>query len=353
MKRNIKFLSGILVLLLALSGIFLFLNYITNPYNEKADRVIRGMYSEEAIFNDVDVALMGGSHGCNGFNPHEIYQNYGLTSYNYALSGAPIYINYYMMKEMYKVQKPHLVVLDLYYLGLKNENFSGDDYIFDIVRNMHYNKNRIDLIMKTSGSMGRKLRAFIPLIEYHSRFDELTIKDLLRKPEKENDSLLGSQYYFERNAGTTVSFSPWNNTKESGGINQRNKKYLQMIIDLVKENGSELLFVDIPHNHEDSGAPDEWADSEYMVMNEAREIASKNGIAFLQYDDNVLNQIGFVPEEDMYNKGHMNYWGSVKTSNYLGKYLVEHYQFDMSIKEKSTWDSYLTDYHKLVNESIK
>ncbi|MDD7348512.1 MAG: hypothetical protein PUG66_01465 [Clostridiales bacterium] len=42
---------------------------VTNPYNEKADRVIRGLYSKEKIFDEIDVALIGGSHGCNGCNP--------------------------------------------------------------------------------------------------------------------------------------------------------------------------------------------------------------------------------------------------------------------------------------------
>lgn len=33
------------------------IDYVTNPYNEKADRVVRGLYSMEKIFDDLDVCF--------------------------------------------------------------------------------------------------------------------------------------------------------------------------------------------------------------------------------------------------------------------------------------------------------
>ncbi len=343
-----KLLAEIFIVLFLAIGITLFFNRICNPYNEKADRVVRGLYSEEEIFEDLDVALIGGSHGCNGFNPHEIYLNYGLTAYNFSLSGEPIYINYYYLEEMFKTKKPDIVVLDVYYLGMANENFSGNDYIFDILRCFRYNKTRYDCITNTIDNLGDKWRAWLPIVQYHSRFCEITKQDIFRTPLVYNDWLLGSQYYLKRNAGEEVSFETWDNTRESGGINERNRTYLQKIIDLVKEHHSELLFVDLPHNHVDSNAPDKWVENEYAVMNEAKEIAKENGILFLQYDDEVLDEIGFVPEEDMYNKGHMNYWGSVKVSKYLGKFLTENYNLDTSVSYPEIWGSYMKIYKETV-----
>lgn len=351
--NKISFLERMIVVGVIFFTLFFVIGYVTNPYNEKADRVIRGLYSKEKIFDDIDVALIGGSHGCNGFNPQEIYKNYGLTAYNFSLSGEPIYVNYYYLTEMYKTKKPKLVVLDLYYLGMKNEVFRGDNYVFDIIRCFHWNKNRLELILCSENERDNKIRAFFPIFQYHSRFDSLTKQDFLRQPELENDYLLGSEYYFDRNAGEVVSFETWDDTEEIGGINEKNKEYLQKIIDLAKENGSEILLVDIPHNHVDSGPPDEWVENEYMVMNEAKQIAEKNGIKYLQYDDKIMKEINFVPEEDMYNKGHMNYWGSVKISGYLGKWILNNYQLDREIKEKDTWDAYLEEYQKMVEQELR
>lgn len=351
-RRKTFFILETIIVLAVFVTLVLYANKVCNPYNEKADRVERGLYSGEKIFDDIDVALFGGSHGCNGFNPHEIYMNYGLTAYNFSLSGEPIYITYYHLKEMYNMRKPRVVVLDLYYLGLKKKEFSHNEYIFDAVRCFRYSRNRLEMVMNTMENSGLRMRAMLPLTQYHSRFDSLTKQDFLRQPDTTNDYLLGSQYYFDRNAGEEISFEAWNDTEESGGINARNKEYLQKIIDLAKENGSEILLVDIPHNHDDSGAPDEWVENEYMVMNEAKQIAGKNGIKYLQYDDKIMKEINFVPEEDMFNKGHMNYWGSVKTSGYLGKWLLENYEFDMEVKEKDTWDMYMEEYKKTVKQEL-
>ena len=79
----------------------------------------------------------------------------------------------------------------------------------------------------------------------------------------------------------------------------------------------------------------------------------KNGIKYLQYDDKIMKEINFVTEEDMYNKGHMNYWGSVKISGYLGKWILNNYQLDREIKEKDTWDAYLEEYQKMVEQELR
>ena len=67
--NKISFLERMIVVGVIFFTLFFVIGYVTNPYNEKADRVIRGLYSKEKIFDEIDVALIGGSHGCNGFNP--------------------------------------------------------------------------------------------------------------------------------------------------------------------------------------------------------------------------------------------------------------------------------------------
>ena len=55
--KKVKFLKRMIVVGLIFFILVLMIDYVTNPYNEKADRVVRGLYSMEKIFDDLDVCF--------------------------------------------------------------------------------------------------------------------------------------------------------------------------------------------------------------------------------------------------------------------------------------------------------
>ena len=62
--------------------------------------------------DSVDVLFLGSSVVVNAFSPQEIYDTYGIRSYNLASEEQSIFLSYYWLKEALRYQNPQVVVLD-------------------------------------------------------------------------------------------------------------------------------------------------------------------------------------------------------------------------------------------------
>lgn len=353
MNQKRKGLAGLLMLLV-LCGMFTAVaSYVTKPYNSKTDKVEKTLYSEDEDMQETEVALIGGSHANNGFNPTAIWRSSRIKAYNFSFSGEPMYLTYYYLKEMFKKRSFRLVVVDLYYIGLQNQYFSHDSYVFDLVRNMKWTKDKIHFI-QTCVSPDERGKYYFPLYSYHSRWAELTKADILRTANPDNDFWLGSDYHFERYAEEPVSFETWNDTDAIAEMPENSEIYLRKVIELIQANNCQVLLTGLPHRYNDAYAPDTWVEDEYPVYNAAKKIAAEYGVAVLQYNDEILREIGFVPEEDMYNKGHMNIYGSEKVSAYLGQYILNHYDVTQFPENSGDlWDTYLQKYDEVYAENYQ
>lgn len=343
-RRNV-YLSG-LVILAVFFLLFIWAGLISRPFNGKADRITKSLYSDDQDVNDVDVALIGGSHAANGFNPSALYRDYGIQSYNYSYSGSPLYLNYYYLKELYKKHNFKVVVVDLCYAGVKDDYFSKDEYVFEVVSNMRWSLDKVQFI-EDHILPENKLQYYFPAFRYHSRLTELTKDDILRQPIADNDYLLGGDYHKEIYAEETgiVHFDPWDDTKECSELPSMVKTYLEKIIELTKEHGSKLLFTVLPYSYNKSGVPVAWVENEYTNYNSIRRIADENDIPMIQFDGTLQKELGFVPEKHMFNPGHMNVYGSELIASYLGKYICEHFDIEKSAPGSNPLlDSYLSKY---------
>lgn len=352
MRQGFKLAAGALVFLLLAVSVTAAAAYVTKPYNSKTEKIEKTLYSDDEDMRQTEVALIGGSHAVNGFNPSVIWRDTRIKAYNFSFAGEPVYLTHYYLKELLKKRKFSLVVFDLYYIGLEEQYFSHDSYVFDLLRNMKWSWDKIDFIQTCVSPEERGKKYYFPLTTYHTRWSELTQADILRTPDPGNDYWLGSDYYFERYGDEPVSFEPWADSGEIISMPEYSEKYLRELIELVQENGCELLFVDLPHRYNDANAPGAWVEDEYPVYNHAKQIAAEYGVRVLQFDDTRMDEIGFVPEEDMFNKGHMNIYGSEKVSCYLGKFIRDHYKVpQISRQTKDLWDDYLEKYEKAYGEN--
>ena len=90
------------------------LNLIFLPKNTDAlaaTTVINGFYAEEK--DSLDVVFFGSSQVALGISPMEIYEKYGIKSYNLTTGDQPIAATYYWVKEAYKRQKNMTAVIDI------------------------------------------------------------------------------------------------------------------------------------------------------------------------------------------------------------------------------------------------
>ncbi|MCM1244414.1 MAG: hypothetical protein NC293_02080 [Roseburia sp.] len=352
-KQGLRLAAGGMVFAFLTIGIVLAANYVTKPYDGKADKIEKTLYSEDADMEQAEVALIGGSHALNGFNPSVIWRENRIKTYNFSFSGEPVYMTHYYLKELFKKRSYKLVVFDAYYVGLKNQYFVRDYHVFDVLGKAHWTVDKWNFIRECVAPEMRD-KYYLPLLNYHTRWSKIKKADFWRAPNPADDFWLGSGYYFERRGGDPVSFEPWNAFAKPTPMPEYSEKYLRKVIELVQSQGSQLLLVDLPHRYNDKSAPDTWVDDEYSVYERTRQIAAEYGVPFLQFNDSIMAEIGFVPEEDMYNPGHMNVYGSEKVSRYLGNYICENYEVSPVPEQvHDLWDDYLQKYEKAYAENKK
>ena len=320
------------------------------PFNPKADKIEKTLYLDDEDMDETDICLIGGSHGLNDFNPNMLWERAGLHSYNFCYAGETIPLTTVYLEELYKKRTFDLVVVDIYYAGLADKYFGEKNYAFDVLCRMD-NSDKKSAYIDKHVSEDVKKDYYFPLNRYHTRWYQLGDNDWERKPDPGDDYKLGQDYHFETNDGNEVHFSPWTDHGNSMPLKDDIEDELRELIETVRSHGSELLFVDLPRRYDDSLMPATWIGDEHAGINRVKEIAAEYDVKVLQYDDEGLEKIGFIPEKHMFNKGHMNVEGSEIFSRALADHIVANYnvkRYEKNAKDK--WEGYLNIYK---NEKAK
>lgn len=325
-----------LILLGILSLIIILLNPVfVIKVNHRA-KLYQGLYDETKT--QYDVALFGSSHMNGLINPNILWNEHGITSFNYATGGQPIDVTYYLLKEFLKNHYSPIVVLDIYYLGLTTEH--GDEgYIRYVLDNMKFSMNKVEAIVNCT-PRGEWPNYFFPIIKYHSRWKELTESDY-HYDYQSAYFLKGFGAGEDRYGQDSKSdISP----KETATLPKKSEEYLYKFIELAKEKDFQLILVNAPYDYTSTTGFNNWHQKPAEMYNKIAEIAGENSIPFINYN-NIFEEIGFDFKNDMNNIGHVNIWGSKKVTEHLGKYLKSNYQLE-DHRNDNTYEQWHKDYEK-------
>lgn len=310
------------------------LNSVFIVKSGQRDKLIQGLYDNTG--DAFDVVLLGSSHMNSSINPNLLWNQYGITSFNYGTGGQPIDVTYYLLKEILKTHDNPIVVVDLYYLGLTDE-FGQEGYIRNVLDNMKFSKNKIEAIMNCTPKE-EWAGYFLPMLKYHDRWKELTEDDFKNDPS--------SSYYAKGFGAEIEMYGKDNMTKdlstEVGEIPPKSEEYLYKIINLSKEKGFKLVFINAPYDYTSTTDLKEWYKEPDKMFNKAAEIAKENNIPFVNYC-NRLGEIGFDFKSDMYNIGHENIFGSNKVTEEFGKFLKKNYEL-VDHRNDMKYESWNSDY---------
>lgn len=282
----------------------------------------------------------------NSVNPNVLWNEYGITSYNYGTGGQPIDVTYYLLKEALKVQSPKVVVVDLYYLGFRDK-YGSEGYIRYVLDSMKFSLNKMEAIMNCTPKEENIYYTF-PLLKYHTRWKELSEGDFTF------DLYESAAYYTKGFAGEKNIYGEDNNSDfnvtEIGTIPEKSEEYLYKFIELSNEYEFDLIFVNAPYDYTSTDGKWDWVENDLAMFNKVGEIAAENEIPFINYSTKeVLEDINFDFGKDMNNIGHCNIWGANKVSKYLADFLNENYDLydyrnDVNYK---TWQEDYDEYLKL------
>ena len=279
-------------------------------------KLLEGLYKHTG--DAYDVVLMGSSHMNGAIDPNILWNQYGLTSFNYATGGQPIDVTYYLLKEVLKKHPKPIVVVDLYYLGLTDE-YGDEGYVSNALDNMKFSMNKLEAIINCTPPKDR-INYLFPILKYHDRWKELKITDFLY------DS--SSDYYTKGFESGTINYgkddtSGGGSTTGTVDLPPKTQEYLNKIIDLSKEKGFKLIFTNAPYDYNSTDS--NWVKEQAKMFNKVEDIAKENHIPFINYC-NKMSEIGFDFRTDMNNSSHVNIWGASKITIDFGKYLEENYK---------------------------
>lgn len=271
-----------------------------------------------------DVTFLGASLVLYGVYPMELYDKYGIASYNLSTGNQSLEASYYLAKEAIEKDHPSLIVLDCS-RAWEDEETMESQYIHYITDTMPYlNKNRLDMIRNLSAEDDKKPLLF-PLIAFHTRWQELTYEDALPQTKELT--------YGAKITGRVEKSTPFEKSSDSHYLlPDTSRTYIQKTIDLCREKNTELLLFTMPVIGKNKFFSQSGFNIRSGAAREVEKLAKENGIHYVNYLDQ-WDKLGFDIEKDAYDGEHLNRWGAEKFSDTLGKYIKEHYEIPDRRKE--------------------
>lgn len=278
--------------------------------------------------NTVDMVFVGSSHVYCGIMPAVLWRDYGIASFDLAISGMDKDSAYYAIKHMLKTQSPKYVCVDMYALNYDTHGILGNEY-----RNMlslPYSKEQYSLVLDYCGEKNSDYLLKWPVI--HTRYKELQKEDFYDDIFAKSGK--GEHITFHK-TGYPVAIQNQSLITDVSELGEKNIKWLDRLVDLSKEYDFELIFF---------VAPFEQGEQPQKIMNAAYYYAFDNGIPF--YDFTKLS--GFLNLDyanDFTDDTHLNTLGAEKLTGWFGKNFIADLTDHRGEKGYESWDLDLLKYN--------
>lgn len=308
---SVLFLSILSVLLMTASAIM-------KPgkragVNSLEDPLTNGVLAERK--NTVDVLFLGDSECYSTFIPLKIWNDHGITSYVCGTTEQVLSFSYELLTKAEKKQNPKTVVLET-------------NTVFREVTN--------------TKAFINKAEGLFSVFKYHDRWKNLQPKSWQINENKIYDER-SKGYLFNTivNAASTQGYMTPTDEKET--IPTDNVKYVKKIRDYCRKNGAELVLVSVPSTKN-------W---NYAKHNAIAELSENLGIEYVDMNT-MQKEIPIDWKNETRDKGdHLNYYGAVKATSYMGKYLEASGLFKnkKNDPEYAEWNRFAADFYASAGDS--
>lgn len=335
MKNNMKIICRVLAFFIVFSAIFWRINYVMRDKTEC--QYISSFKDEKS--DSIDVIFLGSSQVVVSMEPLQLWNDTGITSYNCATSDTNVPMMYYTAKMAIEKQHPEVIIADVSFICdphdiTATERFHAiwDNYIIEKVKYEAIS----DIVPEEN-----RFEMYLPIYLYHSRWDRLRQTDFeaIGSEDEFKGARLNREIVY---SGTVSALDEY--TTETLPINDTAFKYLNMLIDLCDENGTELVLVAMP-------LPYHAEDEMYLqTLNSVEEVAKKRGVFFENgYKDKELWGLDYYT--DFADTAHVNFRGAKKVTNHVEEILLNNFNLEdkRGLKEYISWDEKYLDYMEFIN----
>lgn len=262
----------------------------------------------------VDVAFFGPSAVYCAVNPAVIWQDAGIASFNAAISGMDSHVAPVYVRELCKEQSPKLVVISSMLFTIDYYAIQGNIYRNTILLNN--GKEYVDAVNRivpdndTTGGDIRDYWLRWPII--HGRYKELKKNDFV--PVRAYEYALG--YVYSKDIHYTPALGEISVNRELfEPISERNREFVDELMELSGEYGFRLLFLNLP-----------WTmyQPQRAVVNGVEAYLDQKGIDHLDLNY-CIDDMGLDFAHEFGDEVHALTEGATKISYYLGDYLREKY----------------------------
>lgn len=313
-KRNLLFRLVVIIFMLCL--VMSFTSYIL-----RKDEVYvknQEFYEEDEKY---DILFFGSSHSNMGILPMELWNDYGITSYNLSNGGQRLALDYWMLKEALEHQTPSLVVIDTY------TTVSDEKYADSLITSLHESLDSMPLSMTKIQTVydmfpeGNRAEFLVPFCIYHNRWESVT-EEYFQKPVSYQK---GS---YENGALAIPLVAPMekidNMADEETVVTETlNLAYLRKSIELCQEKEVPVLLMITPYYNIENYS---------LCMKAARMVAEEYGLPLVNgVEEDVVNT-----KTDLRDVEHLNSSGARKWTAFIGNYISQNYE----IADKRTDTAY-------------
>uniref|UniRef100_UPI004055F2B4 hypothetical protein n=1 Tax=Acetatifactor sp. TaxID=1872090 RepID=UPI004055F2B4 len=269
----------------------------------------------------VDVLYFGSSRCYCSIDPSVMWNEHGIASYSLAISGQDFAGTYYTLKEALKTQKPKVAVVELY--GSVFSGYLVEGNLYRTTLPFKISENSYEMVDHLVTDEEKKTDFWFRWPILHTRYAELQMEDF----QTDRPVYLGYRASFvTQNIGDIM-----NNPKGTAQpLPEEREMWLQKIIGLAEESGTELCFFIAPY----AVTEEDW-----KLFNYVEGIAEEHDIPFLNMLE-LKDELRIDVNEDFSDWAHTNHYGARKVSGYLSDFLAANYDLEDHRGEESyaLWD---------------
>ena len=276
---------------------------------------------------DFDVLFFGSSRIIDGVVPLQLWEEYGIRSYNMAQHNENVITSYWQLRNAIKYHPPKVVFFDISLFSINVVTPESDKglqaYLHKSLDHMPLSMLKVSAVNELTD--GYDLNEYLfPLAIYHNRWSTLGEADIYVTA----NAFMGGE---DRIVHEGQAYAEWGGDEVlSRDAFDPDMLHIGDVIELCRENDIDVVFTCAP-------APGmRYQSYYYPAINSFEAYFEEKGVPFLNFcrDDTFLNN-----RTDYADSTHLNPSGSRKLTHEIGEYLTANYSFgEVSDKLRSEWD---------------
>lgn len=286
---------------------------------------------------EYDVWFMGTSHAYYAIQPMELWNQFGIRSYNLAAPSNYLSQTYWTMMCALQYSQPEVLVLDIYkvHYNTKRQE-SGVGTIHTGFDSIPLSAVKLKGIYDLFDTWEDRFEYICKFSVYHNRWEELEEKDFNFQP-----SITKGGYYKSKIIDETKY--PRTTLEKISRADTPGFIYLKKIIEECQKHKIDLILVELPFYSNEE---------EQCAANAVPKLAEEYNITFLDLTDEHFIDYGM----DFADRHHVNIFGAKKITEYLGNYLDQHYNLknytDEYTEVAEKWNAEYESYLQLMSEKL-